>query len=609
MFIIILSTLNKLLMLRSCFIIFIFTIGHTYGISQIDVCECIVNTTKVGWGDNNFEITNINNNVITVTDSVDMGDDVWIQEEIITNDDNNSNEDILAGYYISRDGKTMITDYTKVWMYDDIWVRKGPDLDGQNTGYETYRSADVSDDGNTVVVLISNLSGSVFFRVLKFECESDKWVQLGEDISVDPVNHAVCMGGNGYYVMFEFHMNIVGVWDWGGSEWSFEWIGGVHPPPDLLQVCRSVGTSADGNTVIIGKDFDVGDYGYILNGHAIVLSRDNITDMWVQKGQIMEGIDGDRLGHSVGIDSDGSTIIVGVPNANGIVIVYSWNNITNMWVKNNLQFDRLNDRSLLGYSVGIAGDGNTVILGAHNAKRDAGSVIVFGRDRINDIWFKKGQDLYSMNDGDRLGYSVDIDSDGGTIIVGSPGAYDYRGVAIVFSWDATNDSWTQKGQEIKGDTPRNDTHDITIPNGYYNDTSGEWVYRGREIKGSNIGNSVIISNDNSIIVSVKVGEGRVFKFTKTEPYLQRDDIFQISSDLLNAAIYEVDSVDPFDPRRITIKNVSSALSGFVKTSLVGSSTGEVNRVSIADSKCTEGQGLYGKSGWTAKNSCQTSIIG
>ena len=267
---------------------------------------------------------------------------------------------------ISSDGHTAIVggddDNTFIgaaWIYVDsggIWTQQGPKLVG--TGYvgNVYQgfSVSISADGNTAIVggySDNNFMGAAWV----FTRSAGVWTQQGN--------------------------KLVGT----GSIGTFVWQG------------YSVSLSADGNTAIIG-----GEYDNNLKGASWVFTRTG--GVWSQQGSKLVG-----------------TGAVDLP--------YAANQ---------------------GCSVFISSDGNTTIVGGFQDNNDTGAVWIF--TRTGNIWSQQGSKLVGTGGygqyGSFQGSSVSISYSGDTAIVG--GDYDSSGYGAAWIYIRSGGILTQQGSKLVG---------------------------------------------------------------------------------------------------------------------------------------------------------------
>jgi hypothetical protein len=110
----------------------------------------------------------------------------------------------------------------------------------------------------------------------------------------------------------------------------------------------------------------------------------------------------------------------------------------------------------LGSSVAMSKNSRTMVIGVPGYDDHTGCVEVYHPSRGN--WTRLGQTIYGNATKDEFGGSVDITTDGTTIIYGSPGSYhaeDRPGYVRVFKLfldiDIGTDTWKQIGQDITGE--------------------------------------------------------------------------------------------------------------------------------------------------------------
>ena len=209
-----------------------------------------------------------------------------------------------------------------------------------------------------------------------------------------------------------------------------------------------------------------------------------------------------NFGFSVAINGDGTKAIVGAPY-NGSDIsgsVYLYNNLPST-SNTHITPSSPSASALFGYSVHISNDGSRTIVGEpYENAENYGAAYIFNSSAQQEAKLSPS-DTYT--DGN-FGYSVNIDSDGNTAVIGSIGS-DNRGAAYVFTRSGT--TWTQEAKLVSSD--------IAI--------------------GDKFGHSVCISNDgDTVLVSTpfKSSRGAVYVFiraTGTSTWSQRDKI--LSDDL------------------------------------------------------------------------------
>ena len=202
-------------------------------------------------------------------------------------------------------------------------------------------------------------------------------------------------------------------------------------------------------------------------GQVRVLDWNNARREWVQRGETITGDDsgssdisgepGDLMGMSIDLTADGQTLLVSAPVANdraGTIRVYDWNETSSEWEQRGE--DLVGEAGdLFGWNVAISDDGDTLISGsfAQSLEGDWGSsfIDVFQWDELEG-WQPKGSDLNSDTDG-FTGWSVAISDDGDTIAFSNidPAS---ESLVSVYDWDSMSADWNE---------PRNVPLDAGVP--------------------------------------------------------------------------------------------------------------------------------------------------
>jgi len=242
----------------------------------------------------------------------------------------------------------------------------------------------------------------------------------------------------------------------------------------------SVALSSDGNTALLGADYRTVN-GQKYAGAGEVFTRSGAT--WTYQTQLDLGINaanGDNLGISVALSSDGSTALLGVRyrTVNGTKAgageVFTRSGTT--WTYQ-AQLDLGTGAAAydeLGYSVAVSSDGNTALLGAYyrtvNGHSGAGAGEVFTRS--GTTWTYQAQlDLGAgAAANDLLGISVAVSSDGNTALLGA-------------------DQRTVKGQGLAG------------AGEVFTRSGATWTYQIQldlGTSGDELGSSVALSSDGTI---------------------------------------------------------------------------------------------------------------
>ncbi len=211
----------------------------------------------------------------------------------------------------------------------------------------------------------------------------------------------------------------------------------------------SVAVSTDGSTVVAGAFYADPDG---VSGAGAVYVYVKPGGGWADGTQAAkltasDKANGDALGTSVAVSSDGSTVVAGVPNSNlvasdaGAVYVFvrpggGWTGAVTQTAKLTAADGVAND--FLGTSVAVSSDGSTIVAGAPFApvggSGSAGAAYVFVKPVGSWVDATQTAKLTASDKGmgDYLGNSVAASSDGSTIVVGAYGDDSYTGAAYVY---------------------------------------------------------------------------------------------------------------------------------------------------------------------------------
>jgi hypothetical protein len=212
---------------------------------------------------------------------------------------------------------------------------------------------------------------------------------------------------------------------------------------------QSVALSADGNTAIVGGDFDNSDAGAVW-----VWTRSG--QVWTQQGSKLVGTgavgSSDILqGFAVALSGDGDTAIVGGVGDNAQVgAVWVWTRSGGVWTQqgSKLVGNDVVGKAQQGVSVALSADGNTAIVGGGGDNGATGAAWVYTRS--GGVWSQQGSKLVGTG-GSGLtlqGQSVALSADGNAAIVG--GINDNGGIGATWVFTRSGDVWTQQGDKLVG---------------------------------------------------------------------------------------------------------------------------------------------------------------
>ena len=194
----------------------------------------------------------------------------------------------------------------------------------------------------------------------------------------------------------------------------------------------SVALAADGKTALIGGPFDDGN-----KGAAWVFTRSGAA--WNQQGGKLTGSGesgNGSFGASVALAADGSTALIGGPiddDSKGAAWVFTRSGAAWDQQGGKLTGSGESGNGRFGWSVALAADGSTALIGGPLDGGNKGAAWVFTRSGA--AWDQQGGKLTGSGEsGDgSFGLSVALAADGSTALIGGPDDDGHKGAAWVFS--------------------------------------------------------------------------------------------------------------------------------------------------------------------------------
>lgn len=160
---------------------------------------------------------------------------------------------------------------------------------------------------------------------------------------------------------------------------------------------------------------------YILNSKVIAQNLIT-TPSTLQNFQTDNSVD-KRI--SLAVSEDGNVVVKGSPfsnNGNGSVTLYFRDN-NGIWSNSLLQNPTdATDNARVGFSVAISADASTIVIGGNNDSGGVGAVWIYKRNGISNSYSQFGNKILpsDYNGKSSIGTSVAISGDGSTIIFGAP---------------------------------------------------------------------------------------------------------------------------------------------------------------------------------------------
>jgi len=356
------------------------------------------------------------------------------------------------------------------------WAQIGGNVQaGTNYWKESGFRVDISGDGSTLAIgspLVNDTQGQV--RVSRLNLTTDEWEPMGPDIAGDEEYSAA-----GVSVSLSQDGTILAV--------------GFPAFNDLVYTGRCCGNSA---ARVYKWNQDIGDWEQL---------GSNIFDIKMFVVEFPEYFVSNQAGWAVSLSDDGMSVAVGAPNyflngTVGQVRVYHFDSeISNDWkqlgqsITGNRRYERV------GFSVTLSGDGTTLALGDPHATSGVnatvnGRVQVFAIDETQR-WEPIGNLISGEEERGQTGYSVSISKNGTNLAVGHPShgmTIGYgSGLVRVYQINRITSNWDQVGPDI-------------VPNTELEWEDGKGYGDGRSVSLSGDGQTVAVPAPSIIISDVIV---------------------------------------------------------------------------------------------------------
>ena len=278
--------------------------------------------------------------------------------------------------------KNQKTGQVKIYRYsNDNWEQIGTSIYGESNEDLFGSSVSISENGSIIAIggQLNDGNGINSGHVRVFQNSANNWIQIGNDID---------------------------------GEFSGDLSG------------STVSISGDGDLIAIGGRKNDGING-VDSGHVRIFHYDSDNLLWKQLGNDIDGgSGGDLFGHYVSISSDGRSVAIGSPVTNsykGETKIYSYDDKTSLWNPLGQSIQGESYDSWSGYTVGLSGDGKSLIIGDYSTTSwstgNGAKARIFTFDANTSLWSQQGQTL--GGNGYSLGFSDDGSFvgiiDGGTL--------------------------------------------------------------------------------------------------------------------------------------------------------------------------------------------------
>jgi Secretion system C-terminal sorting domain/IPT/TIG domain len=212
----------------------------------------------------------------------------------------------------------------------------------------------------------------------------------------------------------------------------------------------SVSLSADGNTALVGAQYDNSG-----EGATWVYTRSGTT--WAQQGPKLVGTGGVNSlvyqGRSVYLSADGNTAIIGAPqDHNGYGATWVFTRSGNSWTQQGPKLIGTGATIIgaggpeQGVAVALSADGNTAMIGGNGDSSAWGAAWIFTRS--GGVWTQQGHKLVGSGavGAAQQGFTVALSADGNTAMMG--GSEDNSGQGAVWVFTRSGTTWTQQGPKL-----------------------------------------------------------------------------------------------------------------------------------------------------------------
>lgn len=241
---------------------------------------------------------------------------------------------------------------------------------------------------------------------------------------------------------------------------------GWHQDGHKLVGSNAIGTSYQGNSVTVSANGNriatggTGDNDHM--GAVWVYDRPDENSPFSETAKLVAAnVNGTQIyqGTSVKFNDDGTILAVGCSGDSadrGAVIMYKYNG-TNWEEVDRLIGSGAIGQAMQGSSVDVSSNGDTIVVGAPDDENQKGGVYVFQRIAGTNTWKQQGPKLRcgdATEDQLEQGLSVSISGDGNTIAFGIPD--DNKGGSICV-FNRMSSQWIQQGSKLQATTPAGET--------------------------------------------------------------------------------------------------------------------------------------------------------
>jgi hypothetical protein len=320
------------------------------------------------------------------------------------------------------------------------------------------REVALSADGDTALIGAPHANGGagavwVFTRTGSTWTEQAQLTGGAEEVGEGHFGHGLAIAADGETAMIgaptdNGGVGAVWVFTRSGSTWTQQ--GAKLTGEDESGPGRfgtSLALSDEGDTAVIGAPDNAEDRGAVW-----VFTRSGST--WTQQGEALVGGEesgGAEFGRSVALSGEGETALVGGPyDGNGAGAVWVFTRSGSSWAQQGAKLTGAEEDGEvhLGHSVALSADGDTALAGGRYDNGKVGAAWVFVRS--GSSWIQQGAKLTAGEETGtgEFGYSVALDAEGDTALIGGPRDNGYAGAAWAFT--RSGSTWTQEAEKLTG---------------------------------------------------------------------------------------------------------------------------------------------------------------
>jgi hypothetical protein len=231
------------------------------------------------------------------------------------------------------------------------------------------------------------------------------------------------------------------------------------------------------------------------------------VDPFVQQAslsELSETGESDLFGYSVALAGDGNTALIGGPGtSNSVGAAWVFTRSEGVWTQQGPELTASDEQGegKFGSSVALSYDGDTAFIGGPDDDGRTGAAWVFGRS--GSTWSQQGTKLAAVeaiHKEDQFGTSIALSADGNTVLIAAPRANSSYGLVWVFA--RSGSTWTQDGAGFEGQDEAHST-----PNG---DPDEEGPQFGWSLALSAEGGAALVGGPGD-----SEGKGAVWVFTRS----------------------------------------------------------------------------------------------